>query len=1401
MATRTISTKLAIEGESEYRQSVTNINNSLKTLKSELALVESQFRGNANSQAALKAKGEALSKQFLLQTQKLNETEAALENAKKSQEKYASAVADYSAKIASAKQKLEALKSSTEDTTKEQKKLNEEISAYKDEQAKAQSYQTAAQRGVEDWQRKVNYARRDLNDLNGKIEENNKYLGECTRKTNYCATSIDEYGKKTNQAAKELKNANEVMNAMAAALASAGIARGIGEIKDALEACVDASKDFESAMSSVQALSGASAEEFQQLSDMAKRMGETTKYTAAESADAFGYMALAGWDTRDMLSGIEPILKLATAASMDLGQASDIVTDYLTAFGLTAQDAAGFVDQMAYAMANSNTDVAQLGEAYKNCAATAKSLGYSVEDTTAVLMTMANAGIKGGEAGTALNAVMTRLATDTKGCATALSEYGVRVYDANGNMQSLSSILNGVSEAWGNLTDEQQANLAKTIAGTNQYSAFQTIMNGCGEAAAEAGQSFNDYAVALENCSGAAGKMADTMLDNLNGKLTLMGSAFDSLKIAIGDTLSPALEELAESGTDAFSWAADFVEQNPWLVQALAGATTAAVTFSAAITGLTVINKLTHMVEGATGALNALQIVLAAHPAVAVATAVSGLAVALGSFIASAKKASEENRDFLNSLEESKKAFEETADSIQKGADDTLSMVSALENLMEVEVKSTAQKQAMADLVDQLNEAVPELSLAYDAQTDSLNMTAGSIRELAKAQAEQQMQAAEVQRLSELYVEQAQIATDLAAAEYQLKEAQAALNAMQEAGTYGTVGYEAETANAEQAVVSAKKSVDELTAAQSENQEAVEALEGKYADAQAAVENTGAAAEGTAQQLEELTAASEDLTNTTKSLSDEVGMLSGALQEQQKSGSLSLNTTLELIDAGYAAALSINEETGAITLNKEAYIEIAKAKLDEQIASLQTQQTSIQTAIQLKQEAMTVLTDAWAYAELKKAKDELEGLEGQSKAYEAQIAALEKLKNSLGTVTTATKSASKATASASKQVKTQAEKDLATYRELKATLDHDKAMDLVSERDYYAKLKKYRDQYLTDDDNLDEYRKITEQIYSYDKSLADKENALWEEQTKALVSELEARFKSAMEEQDKMEQRLADYGDLFKIEEDKMSLANIQDQIDAINDYEEALTGLKERGISDSLMDEVLGMNVDDATQYARQLISMTEDQWDQYNTLWEEKQKRAVEVAKKFYQDQLDALKTEYDDKLGVALGVLTDTAYTSGVDTAQSLIDGLAAKESTLYAKAKTMADEVSRILSDAYSASGNVDGSHAAGLAYVPYDGYIAELHQGERVLTKEEAQAYIARSIPSTYDIPRDNRTQMIGDMLSNAVNAIGTVSAGTGARSKYVIELHMDVNGKEFYRDTIDDLRSVMKSNPEAVNDR
>lgn len=345
-------------------------------------------------------------------------------------------------------------------------------------------------------------------------------------------------------------------------------------------------------MSNVEALSSASGDELEALSDKAKEIGATTKFTAGESADALSYMALAGWNTQSMLEGISPVLNLAAAANMDLAQASDIVTDYLTAFGLKASDTTHFVDVMAYAMAHSNTDVIQLGEAYKACASTATSLGYSVEETTAVLATMANAGVKGGEAGTALNAIFTRLATNTKKCGDELATYGVNIYDAQGNMQSLSSILTGIAGVWGDLTDQEQANLAKTIAGTNQYSKLQTIMAGCSEAAAEGGQSFSDYTAALNNCAGSADKMAGTMLDNMNGRLVLMQSAADGLKIAIGEDLTPTLSKLYDVGAKVLGWMQGFVEEHPGVVKAVAAGTVALGGFLGVMTAASAAIKL-----------------------------------------------------------------------------------------------------------------------------------------------------------------------------------------------------------------------------------------------------------------------------------------------------------------------------------------------------------------------------------------------------------------------------------------------------------------------------------------------------------------------------------------------------------------------------------------------------------------------------------------------------------------------------------------------------------------------------------------------------------------------------------------------------------------------------------------
>lgn len=1401
MATRTITTRLALAGESEYRAAIKNINAELALHKSELEKVEVQYSSSANSLEALQARGTVLENILATLDAKYNEQKTMLEKAEQAQRLYSYQVEQSQQKLEKAKVKLEELKGSSDDTSKIQAKLTAEIKKHEEALDEAKKNLQRATNSITDYQKQLNYTARDQANLNTELQNTEKYMEEARQSADNCATSIDQYGQST-------KGAKDAVDALAAALAAAGVTKSVEEIAQALWDCIEASVGFESAITGVYKTVNGTPEQLRAIADGIKVMTTTipaTKEEIAAVAEAAGQLGIA---TEDILSFSRTMLDLGESTNMTADTAA---TDMARIANITKTAGDGYsrMGSTVVALGNSAaTTESEIMAMTTRLASSGTLAGLTVPEIMALATAMSSVGIEAEAGGTAMTQTLTAIEQAVVSGGKELEQYA----------QIAGTSATEFSTMW---TDAPVTAIQAFISGLGrldeQGESATLVLDELGLSGIRQSNMLKSLALASDTLAGSVSlanqawaentaltEEASKRYETTESKLAMMGNAADNVKVAVGDALTPSLNHLAEAGTAAFSIAEAFIDADPWLVQTITGLTAGVTVLTVGVTGYTVASNLAGK---ATAAFN---LALDNCPAIAVASAITALVVAVGAFAADVMQASEENRDFLNSLEASQKAFAETTNSIRQGAEDTRSMLSALENLAAVEVKSTAQKQAMADMVAQLNQAVPELSLAYDELNDSLSMTAEDIRAVAQAQAEQQLRDAEISRLTELYVEQAQIVTDLAAAEVQLAEAQASANAMREAGTYGTMGYEAATQAADEAILSAKKSTNELTKALDDNLTAGRALDPEYEILERNVENAGAAIEDTeetaktvAEQIAELTSGLEDLSDETQSLVSEMDTLTGALQEQQEAGSLSLNTALDLIDAGYAAALSINEETGAVTLNKDAYIAIAAAKLDEQIASLQTQQTSVQTAIQLKQEAMAVLTDAWAYAELKAARDELEGLEGQSKTYQAQIAALQKLKDSLGNVTVATK----ATVSASQQAQTQAQKDLAAYQELRAALDHEKAMDLVSEREYYARLKEYRDQYLTDADNLSTYRQITEQIYSYDKSLVDAEAALWEKATETLAGELEERVASIRDAEDKMAQSLRDYGDLFTMEDDKMSLGSLQEQIDAINAYEEALTSLNEKGISESLMDEVLGMDVDEATQYAQQLISMTEEQWGEYNALWEEKQRRAIEVAQTFYQDQLDALQTEYDDKLGEALSELTDTAYASGVETAQGLIDGLAAKESALYAKARAMAAKVSSILSEAQAAykgvDVDVDGSHAAGLAYVPYDGYIAELHQGERVLTAEEARNYIARSMPRSYEPPRESSTQQVlGSMLSQTVNAMAALNSGQGGQvpEEIVLKLQSD-DGTTLGRWMVPFIRAEDKSNPEVVSDK
>lgn len=306
-----------------------------------------------------------------------------------------------------------------------------------------------------------------------------------------------------------------------------------------LKDTIDTYKDFEAAMSQVKAVSGASGSEFDKLTAKAKEMGATTKFTATQSAEAFNYMAMAGWDSQQMLDGIEGILNLAAASGEDLGTTSDIVTDALTAFGLKASDAAHFSDVLAQSAASANTNVSMMGESFKYVAPIAGAMKYSVEDTSLALGLMANASVKGSMAGTSLKTALANMAAPTDKMATAMKKYGISLTDSNGNMKTLKGVLDNLRSSLGGLSETEKTAAASTIFGKEAMSGMLAIIN-----ATES--DYNKLAESINNADGAASKMSDTMLDNLEGSITLLQSAMDGVKISFGERLSPYVRGIAD---------------------------------------------------------------------------------------------------------------------------------------------------------------------------------------------------------------------------------------------------------------------------------------------------------------------------------------------------------------------------------------------------------------------------------------------------------------------------------------------------------------------------------------------------------------------------------------------------------------------------------------------------------------------------------------------------------------------------------------------------------------------------------------------------------------------------------------------------------------------------------------
>lgn len=615
----------------------------------------------------------------------------------------------------------------------------------------------------------VNKANKALGEMSRTQEEQAKFERDLYQKTKELTGSIEEEKLKLSQlkvehasikaviseTSKEISGNNKewtVLKATLANLASDTLEKLGSKLLSIGKDIIQTGEQFSSSMSEVAAISGATAEELNRMEEAARLYGSTTKFSATEAADALKYMALAGWSAQQSIDGLPAVLDLAAASNMDLGRASDIVTDYITAFGLEVEDAAHFVDIMTYAQNNSNTTTEMLGEAYKNCAATAASMSFTVEEVTAALMTMANAGVKGGEAGTTLNTLMTRLATNAKNCADELGELGVEIYDSQGNMNSLSDILNKMIGAWADLTEKQKNNLSKVIAGTNQYSGFQTVMQGLSDKAVKAGMSFNDYSKALEDCDGTAKDAAKTMSNNLTGDLKALDSALDELKLKIYDDaehpLRSFIQTITKYGVPALESYINVLDKMIPVVLAGAAAMAsykAALAVESIIKGvqqglkaLTVARGIeTAAVKAETTATAELNTVQAANPIGLLVATLGMLTVGIIEYAAFASNAAEETSEWTKASNEARESAEkltEGIDNLKKSRDEQITSAEGeaalLRTLQEEYNELTSITGRNAEQNERLEYIAERLAEKLNITTQDLKDQSGAYRDL-----------------------------------------------------------------------------------------------------------------------------------------------------------------------------------------------------------------------------------------------------------------------------------------------------------------------------------------------------------------------------------------------------------------------------------------------------------------------------------------------------------------------------------------------------------------------------------------------------------------------------------------------------------------------------------------------
>lgn len=726
MSERKIVTKIEISGESKYNQSIKNINSSLRAYNSELSNLKEKNKETQNSYDYLKQKGDILAKTQQTQKEKVTELSKALENANKAYGEYKQKTEDVTKKVQQAETQCEKLKSTVGENSDEYKKAKDALDQYNKELEEAKAAQGLCGRAVDDWRTKLNNANTQQERTNTQIQKNNQYLNEARNSVNGCATSIDNFGKKVKEAGNNveegsngLKETNKAYEALTNTVISSGVKEGFEAVYKAISQCVEAAEQFESSIAKLQTISGESS--ISTLSEDILELSSNTGIAASDLANTAYNAISAGTAVSDAVSMAESASKLAIAGFTDTDSALSVLTTAINAYGDAAGTATEISDSLIQVQNLGVTTVADLASNMGKAIATASAYGVNLANLEAAYISTTKAGINTAESTTYLSSMFKELGDDGTEVSKIVQEktgmsFGklMQSGESLGNiLQMLLDSVNGDSEALMNLWSSAEAGK-----GAN------AILN-------QGIETFNKNLITVQSSTGATESAYETMADTAEMTGKRAANAFENLKIAVGEQLTPVVTDAQNAFADMTEGITEFVKENPQVVTAIEAVAAGLGVFAGAVVGVNVaVNVLIPLIK-------TLSATMSANPIGLMATAVAGLIAAFTVLAANAEEADGALKDYgesvdlakeaSNGLKESfdsaKETFSQTAGEITATGEQAGGLIERLENLSAKTYKTNDDIEEMSGLVSQLNTLYPELGLEINSTTGELNKT------------------------------------------------------------------------------------------------------------------------------------------------------------------------------------------------------------------------------------------------------------------------------------------------------------------------------------------------------------------------------------------------------------------------------------------------------------------------------------------------------------------------------------------------------------------------------------------------------------------------------------------------------------------------------------------------------